>query len=588
MLRQLVNWRYLLSRVAIAIVALVVISLAIEPLLHTFLTTMGERIMRSKIDIEGVDVTLSNADVEIQGVQVANPKSLDRNLIECDSATLDIVAGSVLQRRLRVREARLSGVRFNTPRSKSGKADLPQIDLGFDDLDTDLSKVNTNALRQFARIISHNLQEDLVSIQLARELSARWPDELDQLEAKVTAYIERMKGMATSLEGAAKNPRDVAMAFPNKVEEIDQLRREYYQLRDELDRIVEQAERDQQAVAIARRHDTEVIRRKLALRELNAQELSEYLLGEDLTEQTRSMLRWIKLARRYWPKDAEMPAAERQSGEDIAFPGVRPLPRALVERMRVDGSFISGAKPVNWRAEVLNLTTDPAIVAKPMIIRAQTHGERPLLIEATLDRTTAVARDRIVLSLPKLKQPARTLGNPEQLAVSLGPGEMLTWAELNLVGEELTGRVLVEQKELQITTKLPEHYGPRIAQRVQEATTHVNVLQAEVRLAGTLDRPTWKLQSNLGPQLAASLTAALRAELDARQVEIAAKLDQYLEGERTRLADRMRAQEEKVSQKLANSAQEMEGLKRVVAGRIRLPGGRAMEDIPFHNPFIRR
>lgn len=588
MITHLVNWRFLLPRVVIVVVAFIVISFAIEPVLHGFFTKFGERIIRAKIDIKHVDVSLTNADLAIRGVQVANPRSLDRNLIECESATFDIVTSSVLQRRLRVREASLKGVRFNTPRTKSGKVDLPPIHVDIDNLDADLSQLSTNALRQFARIIALDLQNELVSVQLLKELSARWPDELRQLEGKVTAYIEQVQALSQSLEGSLKNPLGSAVAYPQKLEEVERLRREYYHLKDELDRIVEQAARDQDAVAIARRHDEGIIRRKLALRELNAQELSEYLLGEELNEQTRSMLRWIKLARRYWPSDVELPSAERYSGEDIIFPGLKPLPCALVDRMRLDGTIANGNTVVAWRGEVRNLTTDPGIVGQPMVIRAETQGKQPLLIEATLDRTTSVARDHVVLSLPKLQQPARTLGNPEQLAVAMAPGEMLLWAELHLEGEKLTGRMLVQQKNLQLTTRLPPQYGERIALRVQSAASTVDSLQAQVLLAGTLDKPTWKLQSNLGPQLASGLTGALRAELESRQQEISATLDQYLAAEQAKLADCMQAEQNRVTEKLALSSQEMEGLKRVVAGRLKLPGGGRLDDLPFHNPFTRR
>ncbi len=588
MIKHLVNWRFLLPRVIIVLVAFIVISFAIEPVLHGFFTNFGERIIRSKIDIEHVDVALATADLSLFGVQVANPRSLDRNLVECESVTFDIVASSVLQRRLRVREATLTGVRFNTPRSKSGKVNLPPIDVEFDDLNADLKKLSTNALRQFARIISQDLQEELLSIQLSRELSARWPDELRQLEEKVAAYIEQVQALSKSLDPSLKNPLNAAVAFPSKVEDVEKLRREYYELKDELDRIVEQAARDQDAVAIARKHDESIIRRKLALRDLNPQELSEYLLGEDLSEQTRSMLSWIRMARRYWPSDVELPSADRQVGEDIAFPGLKPQPSALVDLMRLDGTILNGNTTVAWRGQIQNLTTDPALLGKPMVIRAETRGDQPLIIEATLDRTMAVARDRIVLSLPCIKQPARTLGNPEQLAVTLAPGNMLLWAELNLAGEKLSGRMLAQQQHLHLSASLPPQYGPRIAQRVQMATTACSTLQAEVRLSGTLDEPSWELQSNLGPQLAASLTSVLRSELEDRQRELARVLDQYLASEQMKLAERLKVEEVKVVEKLAVGAEEIEGLKRIVAGRLRLPGSGKRDDLPFHNPFTRR
>jgi hypothetical protein len=165
---------------------------------------------------------------------------------------------------------------------------------------------------------------------------------------------------------------------------------------------------------------------------------------------------------------------------------------------------------------------------------------------------------------------------------------MRLWAELNLEGETLTGRVLVEQKEIQLAARLPAEYGQRIAQRVHDATRHVDTLHAEIRLAGTLDKPSWQLQSNLGPQLATGLTTALRAELEARQHELVATLDQYLIGEQAKLDQRLAAQQEKVLGQLGIAMTEVDDLKRLVAGRLKVPGIGKLDDLPFQNPFYRR
>lgn len=585
MIAHLLNWRYLLPRVAIAVVALLAIHLALEPVLQGFFVKFGERIIRSKIDIEQFDVGLTTADIHLGNVAVANPRSLDRNLIECESADFDIAASSILQRRLRIREATLRGVQFNTPRSKSGQVAHSSVDVDLEG--EDLRKISTNALRQFGWIIGRDLQDDLLSIQLARELASRWPEELAALEAKAARLVEEIQTQQKSLELSLSKPLGGTIAFPEKVEQVERLRREYYDLKAELDGIIEQAARDQEAIAIARRHDESILRRKLTLRNLDPQELSEYLLGEDLADKSREMLSWIRLARRYWPSDVEMPQADRQSGEDIVFPGLKRMPCAVVEHMRLDGTILSGRTPVAWRGEIVNLTTDPALVSQPMVIRAETRGDQPLVLEATLDRTTSTPRDHIVLSLPKLKQAERTLGNPEQLAVTLAPGEMLLWAELHLEGEKLSGRMLIEQKSIAMRTQLPPQYGPRIVERVQAATAPCQSLQAQVRLSGTLDKPGWTLESNLGPQLAANLTAALQAELDARKIELAARLDQYLLEERGRLDAQLKSEQAKIVEKLALGSQEIEGLRRMVAGRIRLPGGRR-EDVSIGNPYSRR
>ena len=48
-------------------------------------------------------------------------------------------------------------------------------------------------------------------------------------------------------------------------------------------------------------------------------------------------------------------------------------------------------------------------------------------------------------------------------------------------------------------------------------------------------KPTWKLQSNLGPQLATGLKHALREEMDLRGRQLVAKLDGYMREQSAKL-----------------------------------------------------
>lgn len=593
MIARMIQWRYLLPRLIVASIVSLVVWLGLEPALKAFMVGVGERIMLAKVDIEKVDASLTKCDLSVHGVQIAHPNHPHLNLIECDTASFDVATSSILQRRLLVRDAHLSGVRFNTPRGKSGEVELPPLVTGHlpDEFDTKLAKLGGRALREFAAVVEQDLRDDLVSIQLCQELGARWPADLEKMVAQADSLRKQIDDFRKSIDPSVKNVAGMAESFPDKIAEVERLRRETNKLRFELGDIAEQMARDRDAIAIARKHDEEVIKRKLKLRDLDPQAVSEYLLGEELSNQTCELVRWIKLARRYWPREVELPESERSNGEDITFPGLRPHPKALVEKLRMDGTFRRGDRDVAWRGEIFNLTTDPSVTGKPMVIRAQTQGSRALILEATLDRTGKEPRDRIVISFPQLMQPQRTLGRVDQLAVSVAPGQSQVWAELSLVGEELTGRVVVLQNDLHLTAQLPERFGTKITQRVATALDDVRSLQAEVRLTGTLDKPSWQLRSNLGPQVSTGLTTALRAELDERQVQLASMLDQFLLDQQAAFDKLVSAKQQEVLAKLDLNTHEVDDLKQVVAGRVRLPSlglpniGK-LEDLK--NPFMRR
>ncbi|HTN76482.1 MAG TPA: TIGR03545 family protein [Pirellulaceae bacterium] len=587
---QMIQWKYVLPRLLVALVVTLVVTYGLEPVLNGFFVGIGERIIGAKIEIDDIDASLVGCDLAIHGVTIANPRSPRHNLLECDSASFDIETASVLKRRLVVREARLSGVRFNTPRSTSRSGDpltLPDLQLP-DEFETRFAKLGESALRQFTRVISQDLKNDLVSIQLSQELAERWPLEFQKLVARSTAIRQQIDQLRQSVDPTVNNVAGMAESFPNKVAEVERLKQQIDDIRNEVDQLLVQMGRDRVAIDIARKHDQEVIRRKLALKDLDPQNLSEYLLGEELNQQTNEIVRWIKIARCYWPSDVELPESERSHGEDIVFPGLKPMPKALVQKMFLDGTFLRGDHSLTWRGEISNLTTDPVVLGQPMVIRVATSGSHPFVLEATLDRSGDKPRDRVVISFPELPQPARMLGDKEQLAIAVAPGSTQVWAELELHGEQLTGRVLLQQKTLQLTAQMPPRYGPRVAESVANALGHVQHLQAEVRLAGTLDKPSLQLRSNLGPQVSAGLSQALRQELALRQAELGATLDQYLARQQSEFDELVATERQRALDQLQLSSSEIENVKQLVAGRIRIPGLGAIEDLQLKNPFTRR
>jgi uncharacterized protein (TIGR03545 family) len=592
MILRMLNWRYLTLRVAILALAMLVAWFGFEPLLHHFLVGVGQRIVRAKIDIDEVQASLSRCDLKLHHVQVANPRSPSRNLVECDEASFDVDSWALFARRLVVHNARLSGVRFNTQRTTSGEVDLPKLlptDLR-DELESQLAQLSSAALKQFVQIIEQDLKDDLVSIQLAEELAARWPAEYRRMLAEAEALRIQAHELQARLTESTRDPSLAASSFPQRVREVEDLRRELNRLQSDLGDVRDQISRDREAVEFARRHDEQTIRKKLSLTQLDPQELSEYLLGEELSDKTSEILYWIRLARRFWPRDVELPAAERSSGEDILFPGLTPRPNALVEKMQLDGVFMRGTREIAWRGEIQNLTCDPVAHGQPMVIRAETFGDRPLTLQASLDRTGKVPRDAVVISIPKYPLPARTLGDPERLALGASAGNLQIWAQLELVGDQLTGRVLLQQPELHLTPALPAKLAGNLGPRFERVVGDVRQLQAEVLLSGTLDEPAWTLHSNLGPQLATGLSAALAAELAEREQALATALQTYLAAQQTRLDERLAVEQQKVLDQLHLGLADIDTLKRRVAGRVPLPGGKGVnvEDLPVLNPFLRR
>ena len=84
-----------------------------------------------------------------------------------------------------------------------------------------------------------------------------------------------------------------------------------------------------------------------------------------------------------------------------------------------------------------------------------------------------------------------------------------------MVKDSLNGRITLRQENLQLQPQLSAEYtrDPSDSAVAETAVRSIERLDAEILLSGELRRPVWKLQSNLGPQLASGSHWAVQEEL---------------------------------------------------------------------------
>ena len=84
---------------------------------------------------------------------------------------------------------------------------------------------------------------------------------------------------------------------------------------------------------------------------------------------------------------------------------------------------------------------------------------------------------------------------------------------MDLKGDDLAGQVRWQQESVELTPVLPDRYGgSRLAAELKEGLRQVRSIDVSVDLAGTLQKPQCKLQSDLGPQFAEALNSVVQRE----------------------------------------------------------------------------
>jgi hypothetical protein len=187
-------------------------------------------------------------------------------------------------------------------------------------------------------------------------------------------------------------------------------------------------------------------------------------------------------------------------------------------------------------------------------------------MEFVLDRRGAVAHDSLVLDCPRVVLPARTLGRADSLALEVAPGEASLKADVKLDGDVLAGRIEFRQAS-SLAASTAAIRDDRIAQVLHESLTGIDRVDAAVQLAGTLQWPEWKIESNLGPQVAAGVNAAMRKYLTDRKDRLVAKVQGRVDEQLAKLAAARQAAQQQLLASLGKDNELVSQLAAMTGGQ---------------------
>ena len=571
-MKGLIRWSYVAPRLFGLIVAVSVVWFGLDPAVRWTLVFTGQAITGTRVEIDRLDTSISGCRMNIDGLQIASPKSPDSNLLDAQSVQIELDAGELLRRRMVVREGKISGVRLNRPRDSSGELERSRLRFA-DGMASRLGDQGAHLLKTLAlAAVDGPITANWEVVTVSQELIASWRAEYADLALRV----DRLHDRTIQLRDLVESRRFDSMADVGRVQDAltqaQQLRAELAELRAEGDRLRARAPLDQQRLLTAKDHDVQRIERIVKLAQLDGPTLTEYLLGPEYAGRAREFVSWIQWGRQYVPVRRDIAAPTRMRGQVVRFPGTARRPRLLIESLAIEGQVDLDGGPLRLNGTARDLTTEPAKLGRPAYLEFVTGGVANLQIQALVDRTGTEPVDRLRVRCPSHPQSDHVLGRPDQLALSIAPANLQWDLVIDLRGESLSGNLLISQSSLDIVPYVGEKYGgERMAKRLWTTTKAIDSIDVTVHLSGTLQDPSWKLESNLGPQLVDGINQVVQEEVVRRQRQLAASLDETWNEQLARVRDQLNQQTSGWDNKLAMGQSQIDQLKNRLVERIGLP-----------------
>src|SRR5690606_26960191 len=254
----------------------------------------GSAAVGAKVEVGQSKASLLETRLLLTGIEVANPKSPMKNLVEADRLDIDFSTTALLRKKLVAEYGILSGLAFATDREVSGAlAQEPESDQPPSWLTQKSGKLTGAWFDNLAERFEGDLRGELKSVQLAEQLAAKWPAKYQQLEANAKAIKADAKRLEDEWKAAKKNPLRHADFLARGPQETTNLRRALRDVQPEMPARPDHLNVDQHAVRAPRLHDEALIRQYAQLDDIDPQALTDYLLGEQTTGPLNETIGWL-------------------------------------------------------------------------------------------------------------------------------------------------------------------------------------------------------------------------------------------------------------------------------------------------------
>ena len=608
------RWTYLLPRAILIGLVWAFFHYGFDPVMRRGMIYTGQRVAHAKVEIAALDTTFFAPTIKAASVHVADRKHPGTNLVEFTDLHAKLELQPLLKKSYIVEEASVSGLQWGTKRDDSGLLPDEEPDLSEDSSNKTLENIKHELLsrgKDWLAGLADRVKLDFdpnqfESVRLGQELEEHWPKEFGQYEDELKALKQRIDELRKSVKVKGGNELEKIERYEQAAKQAQQLLHELEQVKQQLAKTMQQAQEDLGALNEAKSHDVAKIKEKADLLHLDPNEVTELLLGPELTNRLETAIGWAKFIRERIKLATDAPKPERFRGETILFARKQELPLLLIRLLNVDGEGDFSGDHLTFKGSISGITSNPQIHGKPIIVRIDAVGQpsqadpnaqpastdsgvqlasgqagKPDLqnaglnvqLAAKLDYTKDVPIHQLRLSYTEPRPDERDIGKPESIQLAMLSRASNCVAKLKLIGDDLSGQIDYKQALEGITAKLGTKRfkgDERVLSVIQGVVSGIHKIDAQMKLSGTALKPEFTLRSNLGHDLSSGINREFKRELDNGRRDLLARFEQ----EATKRSEKLTQLYDEQIQKLTGQLNLNKGEVQQIAQSfgIKLPG----------------
>ncbi len=520
-----------------------------DRLLRWGLIHAGEAAAGARVEIGAVRTRFLKGTLVVRDVAVADQHEPMKNLFQFDEAELGFSPGAALRAKVVIPTAALRGLQLGTTRKTSGALPLRRpgklermIEKQLAPAEKRLSLDASKAKRVAAQLDPKTL-DSLKGLDAARQRLDKTGEKLKSQAgaAKIDDQIKDVEAQIQQLQQGGTSPEEVARKAKLAAGlqgRIKQLLAQVQQSRDAVNQEVAGVQGQLAKADDLRHKDVNGLLAAAGLPTLDAQSLTQHLLGPAVAKKISTAVYWISWYRKRaasQKEKAQQPPPARRRGVDFEFPRAHSYPAFLLEKADITGKMpaLFNGRDMALEGLLTGVTSNPPLYGRParLMMKGATAGGGPTMqLTATADETREPGAIQLQLHYTGLPLAGLGLGD-DQLGASVKGGLATLDGAIRVVGDEWDGRVRLDAGGVSLVPQV-KLSGPA-AGYASQALSGVRRFGITVGISGRGDDLHLSLSSDLGATLASGLSSAYSGAIERQRKEVEAKVDAlYMERRR--------------------------------------------------------
>jgi len=486
------------------------------------------RVLKKKVSIENLNISLSKAEIDIDNLYVADDK---KALLYTKNINLDIDFNQLLFQRYQIENLNLSGMEFNSEvddkgllytkatsskasketKTDSKKSEFKLPSLSLEDPKVLIDRMGLSSISKFEDAKKRVTEVKTKYKSLVQNEFSK--SELNALKDEVKALKESLK--SKDIETILKLKDDLSKLnkkIKAKKELLSKTKKEFLNDKNAL-------KNDYKTLSESGVDDYNKLKNQYTFDKDGGVNVIGVLFGDKIKTYLATFMKYYEVAKPYLKKDDEETKESlppRGEGRWISFREYEPSVKFLVKKMNVDGLL----KEQAFSAVVNNISSNQKLLNKPMSYTFKSDGEK-------FKEFSAIGEDN------HLQEDIKTTSN-YSLARGMAQGIDLDFMNLDkgfysLKGSldaknymELSSVSTVLFSDVTLSLKKADN---KLMKTLEDVVSKIDEFDLKIKFNGSLETPELSVKSNLDKKLSGALSSLFEKEVQKYQTKLKEMID---------------------------------------------------------------